>query len=314
MSEKAILFDTSRCSACRGCQVACKVWNGLPSPLEKNGQRLAGSYQHPLDLNGDTRLVITFDERVGGAKGVEWAFGRRSCQHCANAACASVCPSGALAADGDTGLVTVDEAKCIGCRYCSLACPYDVPRYYGERGLVNKCTGCADRVQRGMEPACVATCQPNALTFGDRDALLAEAHDRAERLRRRGWERASVYGEHEQGGLHVVQVLKYGAEGGQHGAFTATAPDKANGWVEASQAMRPVTAAAAAATATGLAAMTALAAGYRRDPLAYNPATGDTINTADGSVVKQGDGPDILTVREHLTENLGRKRPTKEGE
>ena len=92
MSEKAILFDSSRCTACRGCQVACKCWNGLPSTLEKNGNPSTGSYQSPMDLNGDTRLLISFHEEAGGDKGVKWAFGRRSCQHCADAPCATICP------------------------------------------------------------------------------------------------------------------------------------------------------------------------------------------------------------------------------
>ena len=95
MSDKAILFDTSRCSACRGCQVACKCWNDLPSTLEKNGNPPTGSYQSPMDLNGDTRILISFNEEAGGSKGVKWAFGRRSCQHCTDAACATICPGGA---------------------------------------------------------------------------------------------------------------------------------------------------------------------------------------------------------------------------
>lgn len=122
MSEKAILFDSSRCTACRGCQVACKCWNGLPSTLEKNGNPSTGSYQSPMDLNGDTRLLISFHEEAGGDKGVKWAFGRRSCQHCADAPCATICPGGALKKDEATGFVSVDESKCIGCRYCSTAC------------------------------------------------------------------------------------------------------------------------------------------------------------------------------------------------
>ena len=114
MSDKAILFDTSRCSACRGCQVACKCWNDLPSTLEKNGNPSTGSYQSPMDLNGTTRILISFNEEAGGDKGVKWAFGRRSCQHCTDAACATICPAGAIAKHAATGLVTVDESKCIG--------------------------------------------------------------------------------------------------------------------------------------------------------------------------------------------------------
>lgn len=128
MSEKAILFDTARCTACKGCQVSCKCWNNLPSALDGSNE-WSGSHQNPIDLNGNTRLIVTFDEQEGGPKGVEWAFGRRACQHCTDAPCAEVCPAGAIFKT-EYGMVTVDESKCVGCRYCSMACPFDVPRYY----------------------------------------------------------------------------------------------------------------------------------------------------------------------------------------
>lgn len=303
MSEKAILFDTGRCSACKGCQVACKCWNNLPSPLEKNSQHLQGSYQHPADLNGDTRLLITFNEEEGGSKGVRWAFGRRSCQHCTDAPCARVCPSGALHKDEDTGFVTVDDSKCIGCKYCSMACPFDVPRYYQLAGsskpVINKCTGCVDRINQGMDPACVSTCQPNALMFGDRDEMLAKAHERVEALQARGYEDACVYGEDEMGGLHVIQVLKHGLE-----AHGQVADPQTPGFVNVVKYAKPVTGVAAGVVVLGLAAMKVLAHGYKRDDLVYNAETQDTVVLATGEVVKHGDGQDEQSVGEHITENL----------
>lgn len=301
MSEKAILFDTSKCSACRGCQVACKCWNNLPSPIEKNASRLHGSYQSPQDLNGDTRLIITFNEQEGGEKGVNWAFGRRSCQHCTDAPCARVCPGGAIHKDGQTGFVTVDESKCTGCKYCSMACPFDVPRYYGEHDTINKCTGCVDRVNQGMEPACVATCQPNALRFGDRDEMVALAHERLEYLKNRGYDDACIYGEDEMGGLHVIQVLKHGLE--MHGQVESPQTPAVVGALEL---MKPVTGVVSAAVVVGLGAMAALAAGYSRSKLVYNPETGDTIDYDTGQVVKHGDGQDEMSVKEHLAEALGK--------
>jgi formate dehydrogenase iron-sulfur subunit len=256
---------------------------------------LEGSYQHPMDLNGDTRLIITFDEREGGFKGVEWAFGRRSCQHCTDAACVGVCPTGALSKDEETGMVVPDDTKCIGCHYCSMACPYDVPRYYGENALINKCTGCTDRTSNGLDPACVTTCQPNALEYGDRDEMISRAHERVERLKARGWENACVYGENEMGGLHVIQVLKYGVE--QHGQIENPS---GNGFVSASEVMKPVTGVLTGVTVAGLAAMFALGAGYKRDKLVYNEKTGDTINVETGEVVKHGDGQDEMSVKEHI--------------
>ena len=122
-----------------------------------------------------TRLIMTFNEENGGTKGVKWAFGRRACQHCTDAPCAAICPSGAIYKDEETGLVPIDPTKCIGCQYCSIACPFDVPRYYESGGVesvfkrtvINKCNGCIDRVREGLSPACVTTCQPGALKFGD---------------------------------------------------------------------------------------------------------------------------------------------------
>ncbi|GAA6488882.1 4Fe-4S dicluster domain-containing protein [Gordonibacter urolithinfaciens] len=304
MSDKAILFDTSRCSACRGCQVACKCWNDLPSTLEKNGNPSTGSYQSPMDLNGTTRILISFNEEAGGDKGVKWAFGRRSCQHCTDAACATICPAGAIAKHEATGLVTVDESKCIGCQYCSTACPFDVPRYQeGLRTTVNKCTGCVDRIEQGREPACVTTCQPDALVFGDRDEMIALAHERADFLKARGYEDAVVYGEDEMGGLHVIQVLKYGVAA--HGQVENP---QANPVVGLTQIMKPITGAVTGLTVAGLAAMFALGVGYKRDKLAYNPETKDTISVDTGQVVKHGDGQDEETVMEHITENLPGKK------
>lgn len=119
MTEMAILYDTSLCTNCKGCQVACKVWNNLPSPIGTNENKFSGSLQNPADLNGNTRLIQTFQERdaVRGQKPVDWIFNRRSCQHCTEAPCATVCPAGAITKDEDTGFVHVDDSKCVGCHY-----------------------------------------------------------------------------------------------------------------------------------------------------------------------------------------------------
>lgn len=302
MTEMAILFDSSKCTACKGCQVACKCWNNLPSPTEKNAcvSQFTGTYQNPPDLNDDTRLIITFNEQESDSqKGIAWAFGRRACQHCSNAGCVSVCPAGAIYRDEETGMVTTDESKCIGCQRCSSACPYSVPQYHGPKGTINKCTGCIDRIENGMEPACVATCQPNALQFGERDEMLAIAKARVEWLHEKGYEDACVYGDAEMDGLHVIQVLKYGID--MHGQVK-------NPEVPATAfltgIMKPIAGVGMGATVLGLAAMAGLAAGYKRDKLVYNEGTKDTISVDTGEVVKQGDPQDDRTFKEALTENL----------
>ncbi len=289
MADKAILFDSSRCSGCKACQVACKCWNDLPSPLEKNSQEWAGSLQCPPDLNADTRIIITFDEQKGGDTGIKWAFGRRSCMHCTDAACVDVCPSGALFKDGETGLTSYDATKCIGCQYCRSACPFDVPRHTGV-GLsgggikINKCTGCLDRVKQGRKPACVTTCQPGALRFGDRDEMLGIAHDRVNMLQKKGFSDARVYGENELGGCHVIYVLKYDIS-----QYELPENPQKSGLVDAMGFMKPLTGVGAAAVVVGLGVTFISAIGYHRDKLRYDEVDHDVIDVDTGEVVKHID-------------------------
>lgn len=307
MTEMAILFDSSRCTGCRGCQVACKCWNDLPSePTAENpydSVNWDGKFTHPADLNSCTRLIMTFEdfEDEKSQKRVGWAFGRRACQHCTNAGCVNMCPAGALYKDEETGMVTYDQDKCIGCQNCSAACPYDVPRYEdrGGKTVINKCSGCVDRIAQGMMPACVTTCQPGALQFGTREEMIALANERLQLLRDWGYEDACIYGENEMEGLHAIQVLKHGTK--PHGAVENPQIPPA---AFLSGIMKPVTAVGAGATVLGLAAMFGLAAGYKRDTLVYNDGNGDTISLETGEVTKQGNGPDERTVMEAITENL----------
>ena len=301
MAEKAILFDASHCTGCKACQVACKCWNLQPSPtgLNESRENWTSSYQNPPDLAGNTRLVMTFNETDSPTKIVGLAIGRRSCMHCTNAPCAQVCPSGALERNGETGMVEVDARKCIGCHYCSSACPYDVPHYYGDKGVINKCTGCPDRIANGLEPACVKTCQPDALHFGDRDEMIEKAHERVEFLHEHGYEDAFVYGEDQVGGAHVIEVLKYGIENYELPENPTVSPT-----VPMTQIMKPLTAAAGGVAVAAFAVMFGLAHGYKRDTLYYNEETGDTISLETGEVVQHGDPQDDMSVLEHVTGNL----------
>ena len=304
MTEKAVYFDSSKCTACKGCQVACKTWNNLPSPLGTNEAKWSGTHQNPADLNSDTRLIITFNELEGDSKikPVKWAFGRRACQHCTDAPCASVCPGGALVRNEETGFVEVYQDQCVGCQYCHSACPFDVPRYFDagpdaifKRTTINKCTGCVDRVRQGLDPACVTTCQPGAPKFGDRDEMIQLAHERVEWLKERGFEDAVVYGENEVGGLHVIQVLKYGVKAHEQVENPTVTP-----LTTAIEWMRPITGVVSGLTVLGLGAMAALATGYRRHELAYNVATTDTVDWTTETVVKHGDPQDPESVMDHI--------------
>ena len=298
MPGKAIYFDTFMRTACKGCQVACKTWNSLPSYIGLNENKFSGSYQNPMDLRGDVRLLMSFNELEGGPKGVKWAFGRRSCQHCTDAGCVTMCPSGALYYDG-SGMVTYNSEVCIGCQECSIGCPYNVPRYDNLTGKINKCTGCVDRINHNMPPACVSECQSGALQFGDRDDMIELANKRVKDLKERGYEDACVYGVDQMDGLHVIQVLKYGVEAHQQVKNPAIPA-----MVTATRIMKPVTGVVAALTGVGLITMFGMAVGYNRDERVYNEETGDTINVETGEVIKKGNGQDEESVKDHIVKHV----------
>jgi len=212
MSDKAILFDSTKCIACRGCQVSCKQWNELEAEETTN----RGTYENPPDLSPNTWITVKFFEKSEDDS-LEWLFGRRSCMHCTDAVCVEVCPSGALF-HNEYGFVSYDRDKCIGCGYCSQHCPFDVPRLDTNVitgvGKMAKCSLCTtpglDRISEGWEPACVKTCPTDALIFGDRDDLLAEGYNRVNSLmagNSKVYPNATLYGEDELGGLHVLYVL-----------------------------------------------------------------------------------------------------------
>lgn len=286
MAEKAIMYDASRCSACKGCQVACKTWNLLPSPMELNSQKWAGSLQSPPDLDDNTRLIITFDEKPREKYGIDWAFGRRSCLHCTDAPCVSVCPAECLTKDEDTGFTIYDPDKCVSCKYCAAACPFDVPRhsdtgYAAGDKRINKCTACFDRVSEGRKPACVNTCQPGALMFGDRDEMIAIAKERVELLKAKGFDQARVYGEDELGGLHVIHVLKYPID-----QYTLPDEPKVNPLIGAMKWMKPILGVGAVALVGGLGLSFLTGVGYHRDEMRYDEVNHDIIDVDTGEVVR----------------------------
>jgi len=207
MADKAILYDASKCTACRGCQVACKQWWGLPG--EKTINR--GTYENPPDLSYDTWIRIKFNEISNGNGRIDWIFTRESCMHCTDAACVKVCPTKALYYH-PSGFVAYNADLCSGCGYCVEFCPFDVPRAKGNDIIgirkVDKCRACIDRITNGQEPACVKTCPTDALIFGDRNELVAIGKKSVQELQAK-YPLAYLYGEKELGGLHVMYVLTH---------------------------------------------------------------------------------------------------------
>ncbi|MBI1734020.1 MAG: 4Fe-4S dicluster domain-containing protein [Candidatus Rokubacteria bacterium] len=202
----ALLQDMSRCVGCKACQVACKAWNELPAVPTSN----AGGYENPRALSAATWTYVQFaeDERNGQP---DWRFFKTQCMHCANAACVEVCPTGALYRHA-SGFVALERDRCNGCGYCATFCPYGVPQMETEsrltgRAKVAKCTFCEDRVTNGLSPACAKACPAGVIAFGDREALLERGRVRVAELRREGRSDATLYGEHELGGLGVLYVL-----------------------------------------------------------------------------------------------------------
>ena len=221
-----MLIDTTRCIGCRGCQVACKSWHDLPS--SKTGFTGTGENPAYLDANNFTRVLFAETATADGAP--RWTFVKRQCMHCLEPACASVCPVGALVKTA-SGPVVYEDDRCIGCRVCMLACPFNVPKYEWTARVpyVRKCTFCADRQAAGLKPACATTCPSEAIQFGDRDELLREAHRRIDA--NPGRYHATVFGEHTGGGTSVLYMsaMPFEALGILHQAFRSDIGDSPHG-------------------------------------------------------------------------------------
>lgn len=185
---KAILIDVTKCKGCMACASACVE--------SKDGDRAR------VD-KGKSALSATQRSTVVDLKGN--AHAKMSCMHCLEPNCAAACLVGAIEKTAD-GPVVYDADKCIGCRYCMLACPFHIPRYEWEctEPLMKKCDMCADRIGKGDAPVCVAACTYGALEFDERDALIEKARGLVSDHSGRYLDH--VWGETEWGGTSLIYI------------------------------------------------------------------------------------------------------------
>ncbi len=195
IKQQAILTDVTKCIGCEKCVVACKELNHLPK------ERPWRWLKRISDLSG-ARWTTILDIRTEKGR----RFVRRQCRHCLEPACVEACIVGALKKTPE-GAVAYDPEICIGCRYCMVACPWEIPKYNWEARVptIQKCNLCHERVTtEGKPPACVEACPTGATIFGDREQLLKEARRRLRAEPDKYVQK--IWGEKEVGGTSVLYI------------------------------------------------------------------------------------------------------------
>ena len=179
-TQYGFYFDSSKCTGCKTCHIACK-------------DRMVGLLRAKDNVRelGVAALPGVIWRRVYEYGGGNWSqnsdgsyeqdvfahYASIGCNHCSEPVCVKACPTGAMHKQKDNGLVLVDESLCIGCESCARACPYDAPQLDAQRKIMTKCDGCQDRLQQGQKPICVDACPLRALDFDTMDNLRAKYGD-----------------------------------------------------------------------------------------------------------------------------------------
>ena len=177
--SKGFFIDTTRCIACKACQVACKQWNRLPAEKTEN----QGNLQNPPDFSFSTYKLVRMNEAIIGGK-VNWLFFPDQCRHCRVPPCLLWAQNlDAIYRDEETGAVVyTSETQKLKAAEIIAVCPYDVPRR-DKDGSLAKCTMCNDRVKQGGKPACVKTCPTGTLNFGSLEDMRRMAGERLKTIR-----------------------------------------------------------------------------------------------------------------------------------
>lgn len=215
---KGMFVDTTICTGCKACQVACKEWNelggepkhfkqtsGMPYPVAANFT--GNSYDNTGELSATNWRHVRFIEQFSADRSeARWLFDSDSCKHCNDAGCLNACPTKAIIRT-DLGNVIVQQDICIGCKYCIAACPFGVIALNEKAGTVYKCTLCNDRIHNGLGTACAKACPTGSIRFGDVSELKDRADARLAQLIAAGDTRANIYGYTEANGLNVFYLL-----------------------------------------------------------------------------------------------------------
>ena len=199
-----LLYDATKCVGCKSCMVACSQANGL-----KPDTRIDGLHQAPPALNYFTKNIIKLYVTADGS---DHSYFKQQCMHCVDPGCMNACMFGGLRKDEETGVVWWFGGKCVGCRYCEIACPFHIPAFQwdGFNPKIVKCELCRDHIAKGAkQPGCSEVCPTNAVIYGRREDLLTEAKRRIAANPGKYFQER-VYGEHDAGGTQVLYLSRVG--------------------------------------------------------------------------------------------------------